>query len=191
MMKFESVGTSIWSEKLLSRYLEGDSRRIVLEHSRLVATLALDVAENLAIPAQDRLFIEEAALLHDIGVCRVNAPKLGLHGEHPYILHGVLGRAILENEEYPLHALICERHIGVGLTTADILKQSLPLPHRDMCPISLSEQIICFADLFYSKNPAKLSQKKTVDQVRSNLLAFGEDKLQIFDTWLKKFKCSG
>lgn len=190
MSKFESEAASVWSEKLLSRYLTGDSCRIVLEHSRLVATLALDVAGGLAIPAQDCLFIEEAALLHDIGVCRVNAPKLGLHGEHPYILHGVLGRAILENEGYPLHALVCERHIGVGLTTADILRQGLPLPHRDMCPISLSEQIICFADLFYSKNPAKLSHKKSVEQVRNNLLAFGEDKRQIFDTWLKKFKWS-
>jgi len=181
----------VWSENLLARYLEGESLRIVLEHSRLVAALALDVSAHLSIADHDRLFIEEAALLHDIGVCRVNAPKLGLHGEHPYILHGVLGRAILENEGYPLHALVCERHIGVGLTTADILKQGLPLPHRDMSPVSLSEQIICFADLFYSKNPAKLDHKKTVDQVRSNLLAFGEDKLQIFDIWLKKFKWTG
>ncbi len=53
----------------------------------------------------DRLFIEEAALLHDIGVCQVHAPGLGLHGRHPYIMHGVLGREILEREGYPLHAL--------------------------------------------------------------------------------------
>lgn len=177
----------MWPEKLLSSYLNGESFRIVFEHSRLVATLACKIAERLEMGVQERAFIEEASLLHDIGVCRVNAPKLGLHGEHPYILHGVLGRAILEKGGYPHHALVCERHIGVGLTAADILKQDLPLPHRDMCPISLSEQIICFADLFYSKNPAKLDRKKSVEQVRSNLLGFGEDKLHIFNTWLKKF----
>lgn len=177
----------VWTETLLARYLEGESFHIVLEHSRLVAKLAQEVCEHLALPAHDRVFIEEAALLHDIGVSQVHAPKLGLYGEHPYIVHGVLGRAILEKEGYPLHALVCERHIGVGLTIADIAQQNLPLPHRNMSPVSLPEQIICFADLFYSKNPVKLDHKKPVEQVRKNLLAFGADKLQIFEGWMQRF----
>ena len=177
----------MWAEKLLARYLEGGPFQIVLEHSRFVACLALDVCKHLEIAAHDRHFIEEAALLHDIGVSQVYAPGLGLNGERPYIEHGVLGRAILEKEGYPAHALVCERHIGVGLTVADIIKQNLPLPHRDMSPVSLPEQIICFADLFYSKNPAKLAHKKSVDQVRKNLLVFGEEKLQIFDGWMERF----
>jgi uncharacterized protein len=177
----------VWAEKLLARYLEGESYQIVLEHSQLVARSALDVCERLALALHDRVFIEEAALLHDIGVSRVHAPKLGLRGVSPYILHGVLGRDILEREGYPMHGLVCERHIGVGLTIADIINQNLPLPHRDMCPVSLPEQIICFADLFYSKNPAKLAHKKSVEQVRKNLLAFGEDKLQIFNGWMRRF----
>ena len=177
----------MWPEKLLARYFEGESFQIVLDHSRFVARFALDLCEHLEIAVNDRIFIEEAALLHDIGVSQVYAPELGLFGNKPYILHGVLGRTILEKEGYPLHGLVCERHIGVGLTTADILKQKLPLPQRDMNPISLPEQIICFADLFYSKNPAKLANKKTVDQVRKNLLAFGEEKIKIFDGWMEKF----
>jgi len=177
----------VWAEKLLALYLEGVPFQIVLEHSRLVARTALEVCDRLEIAPHQRVFIEEAALLHDIGVSRVNAPELGLYGDHPYILHGVLGRAILESEGYPQHALICERHIGAGLTVADILKQNLPLPHRDMYPISLPEQIVCFADLFYSKNPAKLTHKKTLDQVRKNLLPFGDEKLQVFDGWMRRF----
>lgn len=177
----------MWAESLLARYLEGESFRIVLEHSRLVARFALDVSAHLGLSVSDIQFIEEAALLHDIGVSQVNAPELSLKGEHPYILHGVLGRAILEKEGYPEHALICERHTGVGLTVEDIMKQNLPLPHRDMCPVSLHEQIICFTDLFYSKNPARLSDRKTAEQVRKSLRVFGEDKIQIFDGWLKRF----
>jgi uncharacterized protein len=177
----------VWPEKLLASYLEGDSFRIVLEHSRYVARLALDVCERMGIEVHDRIFIEEAALLHDIGVGQVNAPGIGVHGRHPYIVHGVLGRTILEKEGFPAHGLVCERHIGVGLTMADIMKQDLPLPHRDMCPISLPEQIICFADLFYSKNPEKLAHKKTVEHIRKNLLTFGEEKLQIFDGWMERF----
>jgi uncharacterized protein len=177
----------MWAEKLLARYLEGVPFQIVLEHSRLVAHTALGVCERLEIPLDNRVFIEEAALLHDIGVSRVNAPELCLHGDQPYITHGVLGRAILESEGYPAHALVCERHIGVGLTLADILKQNLPLPHRDMYPVSLAEEIICFADLFYSKKPDKLTHKKSIESVRKNLLAFGGEKLLVFEGWVERF----
>ncbi len=177
----------MWTDKLLARYFEGKSLGIVLEHSRHVADLALEVAGRLAVGEDDRIFIEEAAMLHDIGACQVKAPELGIHGKHPYIMHGVLGRAILEEEGYPLHGLVCERHTGVGLTCDDIVRQDLPLPHREMCPVSLPEQIICFADLFYSKNPGKLDQRKTVAQVRKKLLPFGADKVAVFDIWLTKF----
>ncbi|HEY5522689.1 MAG TPA: HD domain-containing protein [Desulfuromonadaceae bacterium] len=180
----------MWATKLLARYLEGESFEIVLEHSRHVADLALEVADRQELTEDDRLFVEEAALLHDIGVCQVHAPELGLYGMQPYIMHGVLGRAILETEGYPLHALVCERHTGVGLTCEDIIKQELPLPHREMCPQSLSEQIICFADLFYSKKPGRLNERKTVAQVRKKLLPFGEEKVAVFDTWLTKFEWS-
>ena len=180
----------MWATKLLARYLEGESFEIVLEHSRHVADLALEVADRQELTEDDRLFVEEAALLHDIGVCQVHAPELGLYGMQPYIMHGVLGRAILETEGYPLHALVCERHTGVGLTCEDIIKQELLLPHREMCPQSLSEQIICFADLFYSKKPGRLNERKTVAQVRKKLLPFGEEKVAVFDTWLTKFEWS-
>jgi uncharacterized protein len=177
----------MWATKLLACYLDGESLKIVLEHSRCVANLALEVAGRLELSKEDTLFIEEAALLHDIGVCKIHAPELGLHGKHPYIVHGVLGRDILEREGYPLHALVCERHIGVGLTCDDIIRQDLPLPHREMSPQSLAEQIICFADLFYSKKPGRLDERKTPLQVRKKLLPFGEEKVAVFDSWLAKF----
>lgn len=175
------------AEKLLAGYLNGVSLEIVLEHSRYVADLALEVSDYLRLGEGDRRFIEEAALLHDIGVCLVFAPDIGLNGKHPYIEHGVLGRAILEGEGYPLHALVCERHIGVGLTVADIELQKLPLPRRDMSPVSLCEQIICFADLFYSKTPGRLSERKTPEKIRNKLASFGADKVKVFDLWMVKF----
>lgn len=180
----------MWAIKLLARYLEGESLEIVLEHSRHVAGLALEVAGRLDVSEKERTFIEEASLLHDIGVCRVHAPGLGLHGKHPYIMHGVLGRDILEREGYPLHALVSERHTGVGLTCDDIVRQGLPLPVRDMCPQSLSEQIICFADLFYSKKPGRLDERKTIAQVRKKLLPFGKEKVAVFDAWISQFSWS-
>lgn len=173
---------------LLEKYLtDADALAIVLAHSRLVAEKALKIADSLKFGSVDRKFIEEAALLHDIGVCRTNSPHLGCHSTEPYIRHGIIGREILEAEGLPRHALVCERHIGVGLTVADIIAQSLPLPERDMTPVSAEERIIAFADLFYSKKPEAVHVEKTVVEVRHNLARFGGHKAEIFERWLEAF----
>ena len=158
---------------------------IVLQHSRLVADKALAVARALDVPV-DLPFVEEAALIHDIGVSRVNAPKMFCFGEMPYICHGIAGREILEAEGLPRHAMVCERHIGVGLTAADICRQELPLPARDMVPLCLEEEIICFADLFYSKNPDSLAVAKSPQEIRASLKKFGDEKVIIFDNWFSR-----
>ncbi len=173
---------------LLKKYFpDKDAFTIILDHSRRVADMALLTARSLDHNGLDLNFLEEAALLHDIGVCRANAPKFHCHGTEPYIRHGIIGREILEREGYPRHALVCERHIGVGLTMADIRSQALPLPEREMAPLSLEEKIICFADLFYSKSPAKAGVAKSLDEIRKGLGKFGLDKVQIFEGWLKEF----
>ena len=60
-------------------------------------------------------------------------------------------RTLVRSEGYPRHALVCERHTGAGLALEDIIAQNLPVPHRDMLPVSMEEQVVCFADKFYSK----------------------------------------
>jgi len=176
-----------WEIELLGRYFAGDTLAIVVGHGRAVAGLALKVARVLELDEAECCFVEEAALLHDIGVCRIQAPSLGLDGGFPYIMHGIIGREILEKEGLPRHALVCERHIGVGLTLEDVIRQGLPLPQRDMSPRSTCEQIICFADLFYSKSPGRIELQKSPEQVRHKLAGFGGDKVQIFDGWMELF----
>jgi uncharacterized protein len=176
-----------WEIELLGRYFEGDALANIAGHGRAVARLALKVCHALGLAEDDCRFVEEAALLHDIGVCRIHAPKIGLEGEFPYIMHGIIGREILENEGFPRHALVCERHIGVGLTVEDIIRQQLPLPQRDMTPRSTCEQIICFADLFYSKSPGRITLQKSPGQVRTKLAGFGDDKVHIFESWMELF----
>ena len=183
----ESSGMPVDTEAVLSKYFAGEALEVVVTHGRVVADLALAVGRALALPGSELDFIGEAALLHDIGICRVEAVEIGLHGAHPYIMHGILGREILEGEGLPLHALVCERHIGVGLTIADIVSQCLPLPQRDMIPMTLPEEIICFADLFFSKKPGRLERRKPVEKVRAKLAGFGAHKVQIFDAWLGRF----
>jgi len=176
-----------WEKELLKRYFDNDGFAIVYPHSQMVAELATKISKKLKLSPLECAFIREASLLHDIGICQVYAPGIGMYGSNPYIMHGVLGRQILEKEALPQHALVCERHTGVGLTIDDIVRQNLPLPHRDMTPQTVSEEIICFADLFYSKTPGKLEKIKSPDKVRKKLSIFGEDKLQIFDRWMEKY----
>jgi uncharacterized protein len=167
--------------KLLEKYFTSQAAlTVILAHSRLVTEKALHVADYLALTDIDRQFIAEAALLHDVGVCRTAAADIGCHGTEPYIRHGIIGREILEAEGMPRHAMVCERHIGVGLTVEDIRAQRLPLPGRDMSPVTLEERIICFADLFYSKGPGNAHVEKSRDQVRKSLARFNGEKVKIF-----------
>jgi uncharacterized protein len=179
------------SAALLEKYFTNPAAlEIILQHSRLVAAKALRIADSLGRPDIDRRFIEEAALLHDIGVSRVHAPDIGCHGDEPYIRHGIIGREILEAEGLPRHAMVCERHIGVGLTIEDIRRQGFPLPARKMAPITLEERIICFADLFYSKSQRFISAEKSITKVRNGIGKFGDEKVRIFDSWLREFDFS-
>lgn len=176
--------------KLLEKYFDfsAEALETVIVHSRHVATKALAISERLDITV-DRDFIEEAALLHDIGICQVHAPKISCFGAAPYIVHGLIGREILEGEGLLRHALICERHIGVGLSRADVIAQNLPLPHRDMVPITLEERIVCMADLFFSKTPGRLDHEKSFADIEKSLARFGEMKVTIFRQWAAEFDC--
>lgn len=160
---------------------------ILVGHSRMVAKKSLETAKNLKHLNPDMSFIEEAAMLHDIGIFLTDEPRLGCFGDEEYICHGYLGRELLEREGLPAHALVCERHVGVGLSISDIEKQKLPLPMRDMLPFSLEEKIICFADKFFSKRIDALHIEKPIEEVRESIRKYGEDKLRIFDEMLTLF----
>ena len=176
-------------EHILTRHFGGavQACAIVLEHSRMVASKALRVARALDNPGLDLTFIEEAALLHDIGVSGTDSPGIGCSGDAPYILHGIIGREILEAEGLPRHAMVCERHIGVGLTIEDIVSQGLPLPRREMVPMTREERIICYADLFFSKKGDSLRHEKSPHEIRKGLISHGEHRVAIFERWLLEF----
>ena len=161
---------------------------ILVEHSSLVMTKSLAVAGNVMHLSPDLTFIREAAMLHDIGIVYVNAPELGCYGKEAYICHGYLGRELLEREGYPRHALVCERHVGIGITIDDIRAHNLSLPQRDMRPLTIEERIICYADKFYSKSNGRLHLEKSVDQARGELEKFGPDKLAAFDELHRLFQ---
>lgn len=171
---------------IIDRYCTSEEQRhILLVHSQAVANKALSIARKHPELQADEVFIEEAALLHDIGIVKVDAPRIACCGTEPYIRHGILGAEILRSEGMERHALVCERHTGTGLTLKQITEQDLPLPQRDMQPVSIEEQIICFADKFFSKT--RLDEEKSIEQARRSLEKFGAEGLEKFDAWCRIF----
>jgi uncharacterized protein len=162
------------------------ARKILLAHSIQVARLAVTVAKQVErTEPVDIEFVEQASLLHDIGMLYTNTPQLACFGEKPYMCHGIIGAKLLNGEGYPGHALVCERHIGVGLSVQDIKGQDLPLPLRDMSPQTLEEKVVAYADLFFSKTTPG---KRTADKVRASLARYDSKKVAVFDQWHERFQ---
>ncbi len=174
-------------QTVIDKYYPHDNelRHILLTHSRCVADLALALAKQHPELNVDLQFVEEAAMLHDIGIVRCDAPSIHCFGTEPYIAHGRQGAEMLRAEGMPRHARVCERHTGAGISREAIETQQLPLPLQDFLPETLEEQLICYADKFFSKT--KLDRQKTVEQAEKSLAKFGEDGLVRFRAWVKRF----
>jgi uncharacterized protein len=173
--------------KVIEKYYDTQSEAysILVTHSRSVADKALSIAKAHPEMNLNLTFIEEAAMLHDIGIIFCNAPDMDCHGTYEYICHGYLGANLLRKEGYPRHALICERHTGTGISLQMVKENHLPLPHRDYLPISLEEQLICFADKFFSKK--KLNREKSISKIQESLNPYGEETVLRFNDWCKLF----
>jgi len=169
------------TQQIIDKYYPEGSRLrdIFMRHSRQVADLALDINSRLHL-SLDPDTVESAAMLHDIGIFRTDAPGIDCHGSEPYICHGIIGAAMLRNEGMPEEiARIAERHTGAGITADDIRTMRLPLPERDYLPESKLERLICYADKFYSKT--NLESAKTLDRVRASMLKHSPSTLQRFE----------
>lgn len=177
----------VW-ETIVNKYCAGNSplRELLVLHSSSVAQKALQIVKEHPELEADAEFIEEAAMLHDIGIVLTNAPAIHCLGNNEYICHGYLGADLLRKEGYEAYAKVCERHTGAGITANQIETQQLPLPKdREYMPQSIEEKIICFADKFFSKTSP--DREKSVEQAEKSLAKFGTEGVERFREWCKLF----
>lgn len=160
-------------------YPAGTLRRdIYMRHCASVAKEALEIAKRHNLPI-DSETIKAAAMLHDIGIFMTDAPSIGCTGSEPYIRHGILGAELLRAERYPEEiARVAKLHTGAGLTAKEIEQQNLPLPHRDFLPETMLEELICYADKFYSKSGDM--KRKPLEKVEKGMEKFGPKTMQRF-----------
>jgi uncharacterized protein len=147
---------------------------LVWTHSLIVR----DIATQLMPPNTDADLVTVGCLLHDVGVYR-------LAGDD-YIRHGILGHELLHNEGFP--ETLCRfasRHTGVGLTTADIIEQNLPIPPGDYTAQTPEETLVMYADKFHSKtNPPRFLTARAYAQ---RIRRFGADKEAAFLSMVSRF----
>ncbi|MBU1344077.1 MAG: HD domain-containing protein [Proteobacteria bacterium] len=173
--KFYSPGTKLY--------------QILIEHSLIVTQKSLEIAQTQKHLNPDLEFIQKAAMLHDIGIFFTRSDAIGCRGDAPYICHGYLGRKLLDEQGLPPeYGLVCERHTGAGITKENIRSNNLPLPQRDMVPISIEEKIICVADKYHSKNPKNAAKKTTTLQIIEDLGKIDQDHAKRFSIWAEEFK---
>ena len=176
----------IYKDIIDKYYPQNDElKQLLLKHSSDVAEKAIDIVRRHPELGADAQFVHEAAMLHDIGICRTDAPSIHCHGTDPYILHGINGGRMLRNEGLPELARVCERHTGTGITRQQIIDRNLPLPPGDYCPETIEEQIVCYADKFFSKT--KLGQEKTMEKALRSIAKFGDDGAARFVKWSEIF----
>jgi len=175
-------------ERLIDKYYpdDNDLHRLLLKHSRQVADRCLLIAKRHPELRADEEFLEEAAMLHDIGIRWCHAPSIFCYGEEHYIRHGLIGGKLLREEGFERHARVCERHTGTGITREQIIAQQLPLPPSDYTPQMLEEQMVCYADKFYSKS--RPDRILTVDQAAQSLEKFGHEGVMKFLNWAARFE---
>ena len=93
-------------QAIIDKYYPEDNqlRYILMTHSTLVTKRAVRICDLHPELLLDRQFIIEAAMLHDIGIFKCNAPGIYCFGSEPYLIHGRIGAELLRAEGYPKHA---------------------------------------------------------------------------------------
>jgi uncharacterized protein len=79
---------------------------------------------------------------------------------------------VLRREDFPLHARVAERHTGTGLPGFE--------------PETLEEQVVCYADKFYSKSHP--DRVLSVLETAQSLERFGHEGVEKFLGWAKMFE---
>ena len=147
----------------------------VYSHCELVCRIAEQLFAGLDI---DTDLVRAGALLHDIGVYRLDLAA--------YVRHGVLGHALLQELGFPEE--ICRfasRHTGVGITRDDVLRQALPIPLDDYVPRTPEEELVMYADKFHSKRTPPVFVSG--DTYAVEVGRFGADKVATFGVLRERY----
>jgi len=159
-----------------------------MEHGRQVAVKALAVAAGVTHLHPDLKFIERPAW------------RMTSESTSPTVPSWTATAANL----YPPWGSRPRNHGCAGLSpatassasamsaSASALKTSAasasPAGSRPFAPLSLEEQIICYADKFFRKTAAERPARRPSPEIVENLSGYGADKVERFMGWVERFE---
>lgn len=147
----------------------------VFEHCSIVCRIADQYLASLDL---DGDLVRAGALLHDIGVYRLDSAE--------YVRHGVLGHELLHGLGFPDElSRFCSRHTGVGITRDDVLRQALPIPVDDYVPGTPEEELVMYADKFHSKRTPPVFVSG--DTYAAVVARWGADKVVTFGAMRQRY----
>ncbi len=173
--------------EIIYKYYPDDNalRRLLIHHSQQVEKKALEVCSKHPELHLNEKLLRDGAMLHDLGIFLTDAPGIHCHGHFNYLLHGMLGAELMRREGREDLARICERHTGTGMTRQAFRDHGVEPPATDLCPETLEEQVICYADKFFSKSHPE--RERTVEETVKSLEKFGDKGVEIFRKWVEQF----
>lgn len=175
----EKYTTGLYPDKWLE--LTWTHSNIVLE---IVEIIARDLEKSTGIKV-DMDLLTEGTLLHDIGIYSCFDEDINPNDKLlPYIHHGFIGAEILKKEGFSLAIQrIALTHSATGFTKEDILREKLNYEAKDYIPVSLEEEIVCYADKFHTKYPSF----STYDEQVTRLKKFDPAREVKMETFKRKF----
>ena len=165
---------------------DNELKNIYMIHAEAVAGFALEIARRHPELGIDEEFVYEAAMLHDIGIFLTDAPRIHCFGTEQYLCHGYLGAQLLRERGLERHARVCERHTGTGLTKEAIAANGWNIPVKDFVPETIEEQLVCFADKFFSKTKF-LREPRSYAQVLESMRKISGDSVVKVEKWAGMF----
>ncbi|MEA2089953.1 MAG: TIGR00295 family protein [Thermoproteota archaeon] len=130
----------------------------VIQHCRVVATLATEIAEKCQKKGfnVDVELVQISALLHDIGRAKT-------HSVH----HAIVGAKIAESAGLPNSIVrIIERHVGGGIDREEAEK--LGWPPKSYIPQTLEEKIVAYADK-QIEGTRRVAVERTIEKLSKEL----------------------
>lgn len=167
------------SEKAALKLLKqvGCSKKVV-EHCRMVADLATDVAVACRVRRLrvDISLVRIGALLHDIGRSKTHSFD-----------HGIVGGQIARNAGLPASLVsIIERHVGAGIARNEA--ERLGWPIRSYIPASREERIVAYADKLV-RSSTRISFNKALERFRRDKNT-SEEAVERLRQWHQEFSNS-
>lgn len=77
---------------------------------------------------------------------------------------------------------MCERHTGTGLSKEQVLANGWNIPVKDFYPETKEEQLVCFADKFFSKTKF-LEVPRSYEQVVESMAKISEESVRKVKEW--------